>query len=53
MKSVVDGKTSTKVRSLNNEERVDIIGQMLGGDPPGAAALEAAKALLSDSEHTV
>ena len=53
VKVVIDEKSSTQVKTLSQAERIDVVGQMLGGDPPGLAALEAARALLSDSELTV
>lgn len=38
--------TETKIQILGKEERVDVIGQMLGGDPPSSEAMKAAKALI-------
>lgn len=40
-------KTTTSIKKLTQEDRIIEIGQMLGGDPPGKAALDAAKDLLS------
>ena len=38
--------TETRVQVLNDGQRVDVIGQMLGGDPPSSEAMKAAKALI-------
>ncbi|MDX1685378.1 MAG: DNA repair protein RecN [Saprospiraceae bacterium] len=41
-------RTRTTVTVLNEEQRIEEIGQMLGGDPPSGAAIDAARALLAD-----
>ena len=38
--------TETRIQVLNDEQRIDVIGQMLGGDPPSSEAMKAAKALI-------
>ena len=45
-KSVVDGKTESKVYLLNNEQRVEEIAQMLSGDKLTKKSLDNAKELL-------
>ncbi|MFC3562446.1 DNA repair protein RecN [Pedobacter jamesrossensis] len=40
------GKTTTGIRKLNQEERIDVIAEMLSGKNPGASAIENAKELL-------
>ncbi|MDN3586743.1 DNA repair protein RecN [Pedobacter aquatilis] len=40
------GKTTTGIRKLKQEERVDAIAEMLSGKNPGASAIENAKELL-------
>lgn len=41
------GKTTTGIRKLKQEERIDVIAEMLSGKNPGASAIENAKELLS------
>lgn len=41
------GKTTTGIRKLKQEERVDVIAEMLSGKNPGASAIENAKELLA------
>ncbi len=45
-KSVIGGKTSTGVRLINGEERVEEIARMLSGDSFNTASLEHARTLL-------
>ncbi|WP_316734405.1 DNA repair protein RecN [Pedobacter aquatilis] len=40
------GKTTTGIRKLKQEERVNVIAEMLSGKNPGASAIENAKELL-------
>ncbi|GGI29391.1 DNA repair protein RecN [Pedobacter mendelii] len=40
------GKTTTGIRKLKKEERIDVIAEMLSGKNPGASAIENAKELL-------
>ncbi|WP_421942740.1 DNA repair protein RecN [Pedobacter sp.] len=40
------GKTTTGIRKLKQEERIDVIAEMLSGKNPGASAIENAKELL-------
>lgn len=40
------GKTTTGIRKLKQEERIDAIAEMLSGKNPGASAIENAKELL-------
>lgn len=40
-------RTTTQIQLLNASERVDVVGQMLGGDPPSEEAKKAAQVLLS------
>ena len=42
-----DGQLQTAVRSLNDQERVDIIAQMMSGEKPTAAALENAREMVT------
>ncbi len=39
-------KTISKIRKLNDEERIDNIAKMIGGDQPGPAAIQSAKDLM-------
>ncbi|GGH19263.1 DNA repair protein RecN [Pedobacter zeae] len=41
------GKTTTGIRKLKQEERVDVIAEMLSGKNPGASAIENARELLA------
>jgi len=41
------GKTTTGIRKLKQEERVNVIAEMLSGRNPGASAIENAKELLN------
>ncbi len=41
-----DGRTATAVRALDDDERVEEIARMLGGDPESAVSLEHARELL-------
>lgn len=41
------GKTTTGIRKLKQEERIDVIAEMLSGKNPGASAIENAKELLN------
>ncbi|MFD2583922.1 DNA repair protein RecN [Pedobacter vanadiisoli] len=41
------GKTTTGIRKLKQEERIDVIAEMLSGKNPGASAIENAKELLA------
>lgn len=45
-KESADDITKTRIDILNADARIEIIGQMLGGDPPGKEATDAARALL-------
>lgn len=45
-KSNEEEKTSTRLRQLENEDRMHHVAVMLSSDPPGAAAIENAKELL-------
>ncbi|RDC54208.1 DNA repair protein RecN [Pedobacter chinensis] len=45
-KNETGGKTTTGIRKLKQEERVEIIAEMLSGKNPGASAMENAKELL-------
>jgi DNA repair protein RecN (Recombination protein N) len=45
-KEVKDKKTKTKIKLLNNEERIVEVAKILSGDPPTQAALENAKELI-------
>jgi DNA repair protein RecN (Recombination protein N) len=49
-KSVVDGRTHTRVARLTAEQRVDELARMIGGAQPTAAAKAAARDLLGESE---
>ena len=40
------GKIATSIRLLNNDERVTVIAQMLGGEKPTAAALQNAREMV-------
>lgn len=46
-KSESDHKTTTGIKKLSNEERVNIIAEMLSGKNPGASALQNARELLN------
>ncbi|MBO9674092.1 MAG: DNA repair protein RecN [Sphingobacteriaceae bacterium] len=41
------GKTTTGIRKLKQEERIEVIAEMLSGKNPGASAIENAKELLA------
>ncbi|MFC1224789.1 DNA repair protein RecN [Pedobacter sp. BG31] len=41
------GKTTTAIRKLKQEERIEVIAEMLSGKNPGASAIENAKELLA------
>ncbi|MFZ5977410.1 MAG: DNA repair protein RecN [Hydrotalea flava] len=45
-KENINNATQTNIRLLNQEERIIAIAQMLGGEKPGAAALETAKEMM-------
>lgn len=45
-KSEFNGKTSSAIKKLNSEERIEAIAQMLSGKNPGEAALANARELL-------
>lgn len=46
-KQDVSGKITTQIRVLKEEERVDAIARMIGGDTPSEAAISNAKELIS------
>ena len=46
-KDIVDKKVVTRVRSLENEERVQAIARMLSGEKPTAAAVQNAREMLA------
>jgi DNA repair protein RecN (Recombination protein N) len=46
-KDVEDGRTASRVRRLDGDERVEELARMLGGRKVTAAARDAARALLS------
>lgn len=48
-KETRSGKVTTGIRLLTQEERINIIAQMLSGEKPTAAALENAKELVASS----
>jgi DNA repair protein RecN (Recombination protein N) len=45
-KESVKGNIATKIKLLNQNERVTVIAQMLSGEPPTDAALQNAKEML-------
>lgn len=45
-KENINNATQTNIRLLNQEERIIAIAQMLGGEKPGASALETAKEMM-------
>lgn len=45
-KQMEDGKVKTRVRTLNTEERIRLIAQMIGGEEPSEAALSNARELV-------
>ena len=47
-KDIVDGRTKTNFKYLENEERVEEIAKMLSGDTISLYALEHAKELISN-----
>jgi DNA repair protein RecN (Recombination protein N) len=52
VKSVRGGRTRATVGTLKDDERVEEIARMLGGDPPGVAALGHARELLGTSRRS-
>jgi DNA repair protein RecN (Recombination protein N) len=52
-KSVVDGRTHTRVTQLTRNERVEELARMIGGAAPTDAARAAARELLGESESEV
>ncbi len=46
-KDEVNEKTTTGIRKLNNDERIEVIAEMLSGKNPGASAIQNAKELLA------
>ena len=46
-KNDAGGKTTTGIRKLKQEERINVIAEMLSGKNPGASAIENAKELLA------
>jgi DNA repair protein RecN (Recombination protein N) len=48
-KEIVDKKVVTRVRNLENEERVQAIARMLSGEKPTAAAVQNAREMLAKS----
>lgn len=46
-KEISNGRTYTRVRALNDEEKIRTIAQMIGGEKTTAAALESARELLN------
>lgn len=46
-KSVADNKTLSSVKKLNQEERIQVLAQMLSGSNPTESALSNARELLS------
>lgn len=42
------GQIKTKVRSLNSEERITAVAKMIGGEEPGAAAIQNAKEIFAN-----
>lgn len=47
-KTINNGRVTTSIRSLSNEERVTAIAQMLSGEKPTAAALENAREMVNN-----
>jgi DNA repair protein RecN (Recombination protein N) len=46
-KKEASGKTTTGIRKLKQEERIEVIAEMLSGKNPGLSAIENAKELLA------